>query len=223
MKKIFAGLLAITILIIAACNNDKKNNQHDHNMHNDSMNHDKMKMDSMSTMNHSKEDASMTGMSGKMIVTKTNIGDADPAVKKFINSITGQYLFIKNGLAGDNTTKAKTGATQLNSAIKKFDKSLFTALQKREFDKHADDTKDQLQAIISGNNIEAQRASFSMLSQHIYELIKVFGPGQMMYRDYCPMAFDNKGAVWLSETKEIKNPYFGSNMLNCGSVQEIIQ
>lgn len=232
MKKLFAGLLAITILVIAACNNNKQNNLQNHNkMNHDSMSQDKMQMDSMkdmkhdsmSSMNHSKEDASMTGMSGEMTVTKTNIGDADPAVKKFINTITAQYLFIKNGLAGDNTTEAKTGATQLNSTIKKFDKSLFTARQKREFDKHADDTKDQLQAIVSGNTIVAQRTSFSMLSQHIYELIKIFGPGRMMYRDYCPMAFDNKGAIWLSETREIKNPYFGSNMLNCGTVQEIIQ
>ncbi len=231
MKKIFAGILAITILVIAACTNNKQNNQHDHNMHKDSMNHDKMQMDSMkdmkhdsmSSMIHSNEDGSMAGLSGEMTVTKTNKGNIDPAVKKFITTITSQYLFIKNGLAGDNPAEAKTGATQLNSIIKKFDKSLFTARQKSEFDKNADDTKDQLQAIISGSAIEAQRASFSMLSQHIYELIKVFGTGRMIYRDHCPMAFDNQGAMWLSETKEIKNPYFGSNMMTCGTVQETIQ
>jgi Cu(I)/Ag(I) efflux system membrane fusion protein len=34
------------------------------------------------------------------------------------------------------------------------------------------------------------------------------------------MAFDNKGAYWLSNVSEIKNPYFGEKMLTCGSVQD---
>jgi hypothetical protein len=232
MKKIFTGLLAMAILVIAACNNNKQDKQQDHNnMNHDTMNHDKMQMDSMgsmkhdsmSSMNHGKEDGAMAGMNGEMTVTKTTVGAADPAVKKFINTIITRYLFIKNGLAGENIAEAKTGAVQLNNAIIKFDKSLFTSLQKKEFDKHADDTKEQLQAIVSGNTIEAQRASFSVLSQHIYELVKVFGTDRMIYRDHCPMAFDNQGAIWLSETKEIKNPYLGSDMRTCGTVQEIIQ
>ncbi|MEZ4690982.1 MAG: hypothetical protein R3A12_12710 [Ignavibacteria bacterium] len=31
------------------------------------------------------------------------------------------------------------------------------------------------------------------------------------YVVYCPMAFDRKGAYWLSKDKEIMNPYFGEN------------
>jgi Cu(I)/Ag(I) efflux system membrane fusion protein len=34
------------------------------------------------------------------------------------------------------------------------------------------------------------------------------------------MAFDNKGAYWLSETKEIRNPYFGDKMMTCGEVKK---
>ena len=40
-----------------------------------------------------------------------------------------------------------------------------------------------------------------------------------LYHDHCPMAQDNKGAMWLSETKEIRNPYFGDKMMTCGSVE----
>ena len=35
------------------------------------------------------------------------------------------------------------------------------------------------------------------------------------------MANDNQGAYWLSATKEIRNPYFGKQMLNCGSTEEV--
>jgi hypothetical protein len=39
-----------------------------------------------------------------------------------------------------------------------------------------------------------------------------------IYKQYCPMAFSNTGAYWLSESKEIRNPYFGDKMLKCGRI-----
>jgi hypothetical protein len=59
-----------------------------------------------------------------------------------------------------------------------------------------------------------------MLSKDMYDLVKKFTAGQPIYVDDCPMYNDNKGAIWLSETKEIKNPYFGKDMNICGSVKE---
>ena len=44
-----------------------------------------------------------------------------------------------------------------------------------------------------------------------------------LYLEYCPMANNNEGAYWLSNEKQIKNPYFGDMMLKCGSVKETIQ
>ena len=34
----------------------------------------------------------------------------------------------------------------------------------------------------------------------------------------CPMANNSEGASWLSKEREVRNPYFGEAMLNCGSV-----
>jgi hypothetical protein len=235
MKNLFAGLLAIIILIVAACNNNKqddKHDQHEHdNMHHDSMNNDKMPMDSMkdmkhdsmTSMNHSSHEESMPGMNADISATKTAITNMDLAVKNYVNSIIRRYLSVKNGLAKDNNLTAKNEASQLLATIRKFDKSLFSMQQKNEFDKHIGDVKDQLQAIASNDNIEGQRSSFSMLSMHLYELAKVFGTGQVLYYDHCPMALNNTGANWLSETKEIQNPYMGSSMISCGTVKEVIQ
>jgi hypothetical protein len=44
-----------------------------------------------------------------------------------------------------------------------------------------------------------------------------------LYHDHCPMANDNKGAMWLSEVREVKNPYFGGKMNECVKVQEVIK
>lgn len=44
--------------------------------------------------------------------------------------------------------------------------------------------------------------------------------GGAVYKQYCPMAFNNDGASWLSAESVIRNPYFGSKMLNCGKITE---
>ena len=75
----------------------------------------------------------------------------------------------------------------------------------------------------NAGNIQLQRDHFSPLSEMLYLLIKDFGGGRPIYHDHCPMANDNQGAMWISEVKEIKNPYFGAQMYTCGRVEEQIQ
>jgi Cu(I)/Ag(I) efflux system membrane fusion protein len=81
-----------------------------------------------------------------------------------------------------------------------------------------------LKEIQSNTDIESQRKAFSTLSDNLYRSIKAFGlGGKEAYYDFCPMAFDNKGGYWLSDQKQIRNPYFGDKMLTCGAVQETLQ
>ncbi|HQE11916.1 MAG TPA: hypothetical protein PLQ78_04150 [Flavipsychrobacter sp.] len=44
-----------------------------------------------------------------------------------------------------------------------------------------------------------------------------------VYRQYCPMAFNDKGAYWLSNEEKIMNPYFGKKMLTCGEVTDTLR
>jgi len=46
--------------------------------------------------------------------------------------------------------------------------------------------------------------------------------GGTIYKKFCPMAFDNKGACWYADIKEISNPYFGEKIPKCGSVIKTI-
>lgn len=76
----------------------------------------------------------------------------------------------------------------------------------------------KLQTIKESDDIEVQREAFAVYSSSLFFCAKAFGiADQQVYYQYCPMAFDNKGAYWMSTTKEILNPYFGDKMLNCGS------
>jgi hypothetical protein len=68
-----------------------------------------------------------------------------------------------------------------------------------------------------------KRIHFSALSESAYGLVKAFGAGKPVYHVYCSMAKDNEGAMWLSDSRDVKNPYFGKDMLTCGNIEEKIQ
>ncbi|MBB5439212.1 hypothetical protein HDC92_002899 [Pedobacter sp. AK017] len=65
---------------------------------------------------------------------------------------------------------------------------------------------------------------FSDLSNDFIARVKASGLNSgEVYVEYCPMALHDKGASWLSNKKEIRNPYFGESMMTCGEVKEIIK
>jgi Cu(I)/Ag(I) efflux system membrane fusion protein len=47
--------------------------------------------------------------------------------------------------------------------------------------------------------------------------------GKTVYYQFCPMYDNNKGGYWLSETEEIRNPYFGKEMISCGETRELLK
>ncbi len=76
--------------------------------------------------------------------------------------------------------------------------------------------QDKFRAISASEDIEAQRENFIALSQNMIALVSNFDEIEEIYIQRCPMANNNKGATWLSRNKEIRNPYFGEQMLGCG-------
>ncbi len=67
-----------------------------------------------------------------------------------------------------------------------------------------------------------RRRAFEGLSAALLRLVARFGhvSSTPLVEAHCPMAFDNRGASWLQEGEEIRNPYFGSEMLSCGWVEQ---
>lgn len=172
---------------------------------------------------------------GKTTETKTELGDtttenksdtttssATAAASDFsINEIVSNYLKLKNALTKDDTKSAAAAGNAIVANLAGLDANNLPAAQKKAFTDVADDAKEHSEHI--GNNagkLDHQREHFALLSKDVNDLIKTFGAGQKLYQDYCPMYNDSKGAIWISETKEIKNPYYGSKMLTCGSVKK---
>ena len=107
------------------------------------------------------------------------------------------------------------------ASFKNASTSSLNAKQKKAFNEIAEDAKEHCEHIsANAGEIGHQREHFVLLSKDITDLIDMFGAPQKLYQDFCPMYDDGKGAGWISEIKEIKNPYYGSKMMTCGSVKK---
>ncbi len=125
------------------------------------------------------------------------------------NEILTAYLAVKDALVKTDAKTASSAASNLVAAVGDSNNELMVKIVKNA------------KAIESSNDVKAQRKSFNDLSENVYQLMKgIEDLGIPVYRQYCPMAFNNTGAYWLAAEKEINNPYFGSMMLHCGVVKE---
>lgn len=138
-----------------------------------------------------------------------------------INEIVSNYLQMKNALAKDDSKGAANAGKELFVTLNKVNLSSIDAKLKTNYIDIADDAKEHAQHIgANSDKIDHQREHFVMLSKDVNDLIQAFGTTQKLYQDFCPMANDGKGAMWISEIKEIKNPYYGSKMGSCGSIKK---
>ena len=148
----------------------------------------------------------------------------DTTVKGNKGSLKGilvGYLDMKNALAEDDDKGAAAAGNELVKSFDGFDKATLNAEQAKVFAEIQTDAREHAEHVGSNaGNIAHQREHFETLSQDMYDLAKVAGAGQKLYFTNCPMYNKNKGANWLSETKEIQNPYLGKSMSTCGSVKE---
>jgi hypothetical protein len=174
-----------------------------------------------------KKSSAETGKDTAISATATTTDSApskqgvDAKTTTAVKEMVANYLLLKNALTKDNSNDAATAGKALSEGFVKMDKSVLTAEQKKAFTDIADDAKEMAEHIgISAGKLPHQREHFDMLSKDMYDLVKLFGAGQPLYVDHCPMFNEKKGAIWLSEVKDIKNPYLGSSMPTCGSIKE---
>lgn len=127
------------------------------------------------------------------------------------------YYELKDALVATNPKKAKIEALTLVSAFKTVKADKLSASVKKALNM----ASAQAMAISKTTDIEQQRKQFEGISTAMITVVKA-SKASKAYVQYCPMAFDGKGASWLSSKREVRNPYYGSKMLTCGSVKEEI-
>ena len=141
-----------------------------------------------------------------------------------IEEIVNQYLQIKNGLANDNGAEAADGGNAFVESIARIDINSLSSEKKKIWEDIYSDAKEMAEHIgENAGKLEHQREHFEILSKDMYDLVKAFGSKQVLYKYFDSMYNNGKGAFWLNETKEIKNPYMGKAMSNSGTLEEEIK
>lgn len=137
-------------------------------------------------------------------------------VKEF-QSVVAAYLKMKNAFVSSQSREISIFAEATKKTLISID---LTSLAKME-QSHINNSIKILSVIAENEDLEKQRENFVILNENIVALtMNLKGLEVPLYVQKCPMANNNKGAIWLSKEKNIFNPYFGDSMLRCGSIIE---
>lgn len=130
-----------------------------------------------------------------------------------LSKLLSQYYRIKDALVSGNNSNASASAEQFIKTLNSIDYKVVSEGNINALLKDAT-------TISESKDIKKQRDQFANLSNNMAVLAKAVKlSSEPIYKVYCPM----KKANWLSSSKEIKNPYYGSSMLSCGQITETIQ
>jgi hypothetical protein len=148
----------------------------------------------------------------------------DEAGTQKLLEVMNHYYELKDALVAADAGKADEGATKLVTSANSLDAYIKTdSINRTAILPYLDTIRDGSSNILAvmDETTEKKRISFEQVSDAMYNLLKAAEvKNAHVYRQYCPMAFNDKGAHWLSNSTEIRNPYFGEKMLECGEVTD---
>ena len=140
-----------------------------------------------------------------------------------LKMVFNDYVILKDALVKDDSDLSKKAANDMLKSLGKIDMDLLT--DKNAFNHWMSIAKGievSANSIAGTTQIKEQRNNFKGLSAQLTLAVQLFGIDQKVFKQFCPMADNNKGAYWLSLENEIRNPYFGAAMHKCGSVEKVI-
>ncbi len=125
-----------------------------------------------------------------------------------VGNVYHHYIHLKNSLVSANDNEAKNAAAELENAL--------YAVNNAEI-------ASQSKLIKEASDLETRRSYLDKLSNQLVDYFTANKPSSgVIYVQNCPMANNDAGGVWLSNEKQVSNPYYGDSMLKCGTnVSEI--
>jgi hypothetical protein len=144
-----------------------------------------------------------------------------------MNNTLNAYYTLKDAFVASDTAKVNVAAVELKAlldSLKLDEVQANDSLGYLSINGRPGDVAAELGGLLGETDLEKKRESFEMVSNAFYDMVRVIKPtGATIYYQYCPMAFDDRGAYWLSSADSIMNPYFGKKMLICGEVKETLK
>jgi Cu(I)/Ag(I) efflux system membrane fusion protein len=132
-------------------------------------------------------------------------------------NLVNAYISLQSKLAKDDAAGSKAAYVSLQNALKAKDLGLDAATEKKLAGAAA-------QGASAAQLTDARTAFAAVTDGMLTYLGAAKNPlSTSLTVAHCPMALDNKGAKWLQLGENLENPYFGSEMLRCGTVEKSVQ
>ncbi len=127
-------------------------------------------------------------------------------------------LNISTALAADNLAAATQAAKEAHNALPDLKNT-----NSKRIKELADKMMPILMKMMQRSDIQKTREDLFRLTPILKELISSVENklSFAIHEDYCPMAFNNKGAGWFQPATELANPYYGAMMLRCGETKKV--
>lgn len=220
------------MIMLSACTNNQKNENKNPKHHEEIVTRDKKNNHSKTEeqdnklfqkeIDHQQHESLQNNFSHKGIIILDNSYKVDSVLSHSLEEVVNAYLEIANALVNGDLSATDNAAEIMIEKVKAFDSSSIDKKGKRTWVQHASLYKTNLVEMGHVEKLKGKRSYFSHISEILYCTLKSFSLREdlKLYVVYCPMAFDGKGAFWITESKKIRNPYFGTKMLNCGEIKE---
>lgn len=143
--------------------------------------------------------------------------------QSLLSGVYNAYFALKDALIKGDGKTAAANAKELYNAVDAVPMDKLPAAQHTVWMKYMKDISYNAEHIKGTSEVDHQREHFAKLSPAMFEVMKAIKADYPVYFDHCPMYNDGKGGDWLSKESGIKNPYYGSQMLTCGSTKEVIK
>ena len=156
----------------------------------------------------------------------TSSSELQPEGAEHFTNLLNAYYGLKDAMIEGDATSIGIAAKKVSLIASELEGSLdIDSVKKEILQPYIDTIRVSAHTIIAQKDetAEHQRIIFEQTSNAMYGAIKAAGyKSNQLYRQYCPMAMNDKGAYWLSNETEIRNPYFGSKMLECGEITDTL-
>lgn len=164
-----------------------------------------------------KENKSTKDVAAESTSMKSGEMATNGAQSSSAKQVVADYMTIKEALVATNKEDAAKAGLAMGTALNSFDMSTYTEQQQKTLKDIIVDAKEHAEHI-SMSEIEHQREHFKALTKDVTDMIAITGADAKVYEMSCPM-YDG-GSNWLSSSKEVRNPYYGEKMIDCGKMEK---
>ena len=223
LKKRFLQLTAFSVVIsLTACggsNQQKANKQSETVAENMTMAN--QNPEGNTTDMHKQHNSLANNFEHKNIMILDDPYQLGDATKTEMEQVIDAYLQLKDAFVKDDEQATEKAMVLMAEKVAAVVPTKLEGEGLEAWHNHQEVYEAKLKEMQHIKGLDNKRSYFSHISEIMYCTIKSFGLKQgNLFAIFCPMAFDGKGAYWISDSKTVQNPYLGSKMPTCGEVKE---